>query len=108
MEGQEIVDSSELESKGETSHDEDGKKKKSTKEKTKEALEKKAEESLTKDGQVDKLADISDVSDDNSRREMLENDAVNHKVVKGNSRFDADDGGEADLPKGNEEGGGFF
>ena len=98
MEGQEIVDSSEMDSKGELSLDEDGKKKKSTKDKTKEALAKKQEESLTKDGQENKLADISDVSDDNSRREMINNDAVETPKVKGNNRFDADDGGEADLP----------
>ena len=107
MEGQEKESSSELDEISDMD-----KKKKTTKEKTQEALEKKAEEQ-TKDQQ--QLADISDDERDGSRREMLGNDVdatpvddLTPKKVKGNNRFDADDGGEAELPQGNEEGGGFF
>ena len=94
-----------------------GNKKKSTKEKRKEALGKKAKEEQVSKNDPTVVADFSrdgsESENDGSRREMIiQNDTVRPGDEKrgpvGSSRFDADDGGAADLPDGDEEGGGFF
>ena len=89
------------------------KKKMSTKEKRKEALEKKAAENT---GTV--VADISDDNgDEGSRREMLsgnndpvraESPVTSSKKNIGNSRFKSGQEVQDDLPADGEEGGGFF
>ena len=94
-----------------------GNKKKSTKEKRKEALGKKAKEEQVSKNDPTVVADFSrdgsESENDGSRREMIiQNDTVRADNEKrgpvGSSRCDADDGGAADLPDGDEEGGGFF
>ena len=93
----------------------DGKKrkKKSTKAKKMEALKKKkGETSRSKDPTM--VADISDDrinNDDNSRRDMLNNHAVEDADSRGpvgNNRFDVEADGAEDMPRGDEKGGGFF
>ena len=122
MEGIEQKDSNESESEdvGDSSKGEiddlaktTDKKKKSTKQKRMEALEKKGNEVSKSKNDPTVVADFSrdDESAEGSRREMMsQSNSVrsSNDGPVGNKRFDANEDGAEDLPKGNEEGGGFF
>ena len=94
------------------------KRKKSTKKKRKEALEKKQSETLKSKNDPTVVADFSREDSqgneaDGSRREMINQaDSVQpdetDRGAVGNKRFDANEDGADELPKGDEEGGGFF
>ena len=89
------------------------KKKKNTKQKRMEALEKKGNEMSKSKNDPTVVADFSrdDESAEGSRREMMsQSNSVrsSNEGPVGDKRFDANEDGAADLPKGDEEGGGFF
>ena len=121
MEGIEQKDSNESESEdvGNSSKEIDDlakttdKKKKSTKQKRMEALEKKGNEASKSKNDPTVVADFSrdDESAEGSRREMMsQSNSVrsSNDGPVGNKRFDANEDGAEDLPRGDEEGGGFF
>ena len=89
------------------------KKKKTTKQKRMEALEKKGNEVSKSKNDPTVVADFSrdDESAEGSRREMMsQSNSVrsSNDGPVGNKRFDANQDGADELPKGDEEGGGFF